>query len=142
MPTRANQPTTQSTLSYSGRDNEHDARVGDVEPLSIVPSAVRSLRACLGCKMIKTTDQFVKYGCENCARLQMQGDRGRVEECTTTSFEGMAIMTDPAPEGEKQSWVARWQGIDQYARGAYAIHVRGELPEDFQGGGDYEEDMY
>jgi hypothetical protein len=31
---------------------------------------------------------FVESGCENCKVLEMQGDRERVGECTTHSFEG------------------------------------------------------
>lgn len=30
------------------------------------PTTLRSLRACLRCKLIKTTEQFKNKGCENC----------------------------------------------------------------------------
>jgi len=55
----------------------------------------------------------------------MKGQLDRVTACTTTSFDGMIAMINP-----EASWVARWQRIDKYVRGVYAIRVTGRVPED------------
>jgi hypothetical protein len=34
--------------------------------------------------------QFYDKGCENCPKLDMEGNRPRIEECTTTHFNGCA----------------------------------------------------
>ncbi|EDV22624.1 uncharacterized protein TRIADDRAFT_28457 [Trichoplax adhaerens] len=92
-----------------------------------VPREVRNLRACLVCSLVKasTIDQFELDGCENCDKyLHLKGDRQSVYECTSPNFSGMISLTDP-----KNSWVARWQGIDSFTRGCYAISVTGRLPQ-------------
>ena len=35
--------------------------------------------------------QFYDKGCENCPKLDMEGNRPRIEECTTTHFNGCAL---------------------------------------------------
>lgn len=87
----------------------------------VVPKAIKNLRACLRCALVKTMDQFIADGCENCPDLGMRGKKSRVEECTSTTFEGLIALTDP-----EKSWVARWQGIERQARGLYAIAVYGD----------------
>lgn len=82
------------------------------------------LRACLRCSLVKTYDQFSKEGCENCPDLKMKGDKKRVEECTSQSFEGFIALTNP-----QKSWVARWQNIENRVPGIYAVVVHGELTE-------------
>jgi len=53
-----------------------------------VPDALnRNLRCCVPCHLVKTLEQFYESGCENCPFLQMDGDRGRIEESTTTDFQ-------------------------------------------------------
>lgn len=107
--------------------------IGDVDPRSVVPNSHRAgLRACLGCRMVKTADQFVHYGCENCPHLDMQNSREQVNECTTTNFEGMIVITDPSRP--RASWVAKWNKLDRMSRGVYAVEVHGELPDDMRGG--------
>lgn len=70
-------------------------------------------------------DQFFNEGCDNCEYfLHLRGDRDRILDCTSTNFDGMIAMMDPA-----DSWVARWQNIDNNVRGMYAISVSGDLPE-------------
>lgn len=47
------------------------------------------LRACIVCGLVKTYDQFMDVGCDNCeAQLDMQGSSDRVLDCTTTNFTG------------------------------------------------------
>ena len=75
----------------------------------IVPKDARSpLRACLLCSLIKVSnsrtpnalihtiqsqDQFKRNGCDNCERmLQMRGSNRRVNECTSTLFDGHVDM--------------------------------------------------
>ena len=85
-----------------------------------VPKSVRNLRACLKCALVKTMDQFVETGCENCPELGMTGKRNRVEECTSTSFEGLIALTDA-----NRSWVARYQDL-KGVNGLYAVAVYGD----------------
>lgn len=75
-------------------------RVMDADP----PERMRNLRACLSCKLVKTYDQFVNDGCENCPDYQ------RVQRFTTPTFHGLIAMTDP-----NKSWVAKWQTQGMHA---------------------------
>ena len=55
------------------------------------PDSVKQLRACKGCKLIKTMVQFQTGACENCPRPEARG-RGYLHEWTeantTKDFEG------------------------------------------------------
>jgi len=90
---------------------------GAEEKAPIVPAGTKRLRACLVSKLIKTEQQFVDEGCENVPELPMRGERETVLECTTTDFDGMVALMDPA-----KSWVGKWQGIS--ARTAHAGGTR------------------
>ena len=46
-----------------------------------IPTNLKALRACLRCYLIKSFDQFLDEGCENCDFLAMQDDRKRVSSC-------------------------------------------------------------
>ncbi len=60
---------------------EEDVRVAPV------PEALnRNLRCCVPCRLVKTLEQFFEQGCENCQFLEMEGDRERIEDSTTTEF--------------------------------------------------------
>ncbi|RNA22490.1 transcription elongation factor SPT4 [Brachionus plicatilis] len=90
-----------------------------------IPSTLRDLRACKICSLIKTLDQFDNEGCDNCDEfLHLKGNRDRVFDCTSSNFDGMIAMMDPS-----DSWVAKWQRVDHFVRGMYAISVSGELPD-------------
>lgn len=66
--------------------NEEEFEVGDhVVPPDVAPS---KLKACMSCSLIKTTQQFVQDGCENCHFMSYNGDRERVGACTTSQFVG------------------------------------------------------
>ncbi|XP_064389981.1 transcription elongation factor SPT4-like [Halichondria panicea] len=95
--------------------------------LSSVPKDMRGLRACKMCSMVKTFDQFLFGGCDNCDRyLRMKGNRDRVTEVTSSNFDGLVAMMSPA-----DSWVAKWQRLsNKYVPGCYAVSVTGELPQD------------
>lgn len=47
----------------------------------------KNMRCCVACRLVKTLDQFYDQGCDNCPFLEMEGDRERIEDCTTTEFE-------------------------------------------------------
>jgi len=82
-----------------------------------IPDSIKEIRACLKCKLIKTTEQFREEGCENCPNFTS------VAKYTTPTFYGMITMLDP-----DRSWVARWQRSERLARGCYAIQTIGALP--------------
>eukprot|EP00742_Colponemidia_sp_Colp-10_P008573 GILJ01009294.1.p1 GENE.GILJ01009294.1~~GILJ01009294.1.p1 ORF type:complete len:114 (+),score=5.04 GILJ01009294.1:45-386(+) len=88
------------------------------------PSSLRNLRACLQCHLLKTFDQFYNSGCENCPFFDMVGDKERVMDCTSPSYEGIVSMMVPT-----ESWVARWNRLIKNVPGCYCISVSGELPE-------------
>lgn len=93
--------------------------------LDTVPKELRNLRACLLCSLIKTIDQFEFDGCENCEEyLHMKNNRDTVYECTSSSFDGIISMMSP-----DDSWVAKWQRINRYVKGCYAVSVTGRLPQ-------------
>lgn len=84
------------------------------------------LRACLGCSQIKTQNLFRKEGCENCPVLKMKGSISIVNECTSSKFKGMIALLKP-----ENSWVAKWQRINDFKKGVYAMTVEGILPDDY-----------
>ncbi|XP_033225377.1 transcription elongation factor SPT4 [Belonocnema kinseyi] len=90
--------------------------------METVPKSLRGLRACMGCSLIKTVDQFELDGCENCPHLKMKNDRDAVQECTSTNFDGMVAAMCP-----EDSWVCKWQRINRFCKGVYALSVSGRL---------------
>lgn len=82
------------------------------------------LRACISCRLIMSEDQFFERGCGNCAFLQMDGDRRRTLDCTSSNFSGLISVMDP-----QKSWAARFNNLGDVIPGCYAISVVGELPE-------------
>jgi transcription elongation factor SPT4 len=72
----------------------------------------------------KCLQKFNHEGCPNCDHvLQLRGNNDAIQECTSQVFEGLISIVD-----ERQSWVARWQRLDGYVPGTYAIKVTGTLP--------------
>lgn len=93
-----------------------------------VPKDKKNLRACLLCSLIKSSAQFKKYGCENCDEiLRLKGNAERINECTSTVFDGMVALLKP-----DQSWVAKWQRLREYVPGLYALRVTGRVPDDVE----------
>lgn len=45
-----------------------------------VPSSLRGVRACKRCGILKTVDQFINEGCENCPFLDMVGNVWTIRE--------------------------------------------------------------
>mmetsp|Transcript_17961 Transcript_17961/g.35370 ORF Transcript_17961/g.35370 Transcript_17961/m.35370 type:complete len:131 (-) Transcript_17961:233-625(-) len=91
-----------------------------------VPTEMKGLRACIVCMLVKTTDQFYEHGCPNCTFLDWEV-REIVEGATTKSYEGLVAMMQP-----KESWVAKWQRIDRFIPGMYAIKVNEEASDEVQ----------
>eukprot|EP00243_Klebsormidium_subtile_P006456 TRINITY_DN2747_c0_g1_i1.p2 TRINITY_DN2747_c0_g1~~TRINITY_DN2747_c0_g1_i1.p2 ORF type:complete len:122 (-),score=15.36 TRINITY_DN2747_c0_g1_i1:631-996(-) len=87
----------------------------------------RSLRACLRCSLVKTFEQFLEAGCENCDFFVMERDKDRVLECTTHNFSGVIALMHP-----DASWVARYQRIGKFVPGCYAVHVAEPMSEELQ----------
>ena len=52
--------------------------------------------------------QFYDNGCENCISQSMMGDAERVQECTTSDFQGLVTILNPG-----SSWTARWLHIGE-----------------------------
>ena len=48
-----------------------------------------------------------------------------MQECTSQVYEGLITLADPS-----KSWVAKWQRLDGYVPGVYAVKVVGMLPDE------------
>jgi transcription elongation factor SPT4 len=118
------------------------------------PSSLKGVRACKRCGILKTLDQFIEDGCENCPFLDMvrfqfvshtlwhsvvlsiapyfsdilkADNPERCNICTTAFFEGHCAVMDP-----RESWVAKWLRTDNFMPGVYAITVTGTLDKDIE----------
>ncbi|CAK7240495.1 MAG: transcription elongation factor spt4 [Sporothrix thermara] len=92
----------------------------------VAPGQQRYLRACMVCSIVMTFQRFRDEGCPNCDEfLHLAGSPEQIDICTSQVFEGLITLANPG-----KSWVARWQRLDGYVRGVYAIKVSGQLPDD------------
>lgn len=67
--------------------------------------------------------KFMREGCPNCdSVLGLRGNNDAIQECTSQVFEGLITLNDP-----NTSWVARWQRLDSYVPGTYAVKVTGSV---------------
>jgi transcription elongation factor SPT4 len=119
---------------------------------AVFPDKLKQLRACLSCRLIKTTEQWRAEGCENC------GDKYHGIDAfsyTTPTFKGSEAQTTQVAEYAPstavkrslclfcldavcystivmmrpgKSWVARWQKQEAFKAGMYAIQVTGTAP--------------
>jgi transcription elongation factor SPT4 len=85
----------------------------------------RNMRACMVCSIVKTQQQFLSQGCPNCSVLELRGNQDMIAECTSQVFEGLITISDTS-----RSWVARWQRLEGYVPGCYAVQVEGVLPDE------------
>lgn len=95
--------------------------------------SLRSLRACLVCSYVQTGSKFQSEGCPNCEDfLEMRGSADTVQDCTSQVFEGMMTLnnTDAESGASKGSWVAKWQRLESYRPGVYAVKVVGVVSVD------------
>ncbi|KAI1342111.1 transcription elongation factor spt-4 [Xylariaceae sp. FL0016] len=93
----------------------------------VPPGQMRYTRACMVCSIVMTQARFRSEGCPNCPFLELRGAPEQIENCTSTVYEGIMSIADP-----KKSWVAKWQRIDSYVPGVYAVKVSGSLPDDIR----------
>jgi len=69
-------------------------------------------------------EQFESDGCDNCdSFLHMRDNRDNVYDCTSSNFDGMVAACQM-----EDSWVAKWQRIQNFKPGVYAMSVSGRLP--------------
>lgn len=69
---------------------------------------------------------FMRAGCPNCeSHLNLRGSSDAVNDCTSPVFEGLITLGVDKGRG---SWVARWQRLEGYVAGTYAVKVQGQLP--------------
>ncbi|KAL0637213.1 transcription elongation factor spt4 [Maublancomyces gigas] len=92
----------------------------------VTTTQYRHLRACMVCSLVQTQQRFVKEGCPNCEEMiHYRGQADLVEDCTSPVFEGLITLREP-----RKSWVAKWQRLDGFVRGMYAVKVSGNLPDE------------
>ncbi|WAR03635.1 SPT4H-like protein [Mya arenaria] len=76
------------------------------------------------CTAYITFEQFEMDGCDNCDEyLHMKNSTDAVYDCTSSNFDGMVAMMGP-----EDSWVAKWQRVERFTKGCYALSVTGRLP--------------
>lgn len=79
------------------------------------------------CSVVRTQAQFNREGCPNCEEfLELRNNLDGIQDCTSSVFEGLITLTDP-----ENSWVAKWQRLQGYVPGTYAVKVVGILPDDY-----------
>jgi transcription elongation factor SPT4 len=77
-------------------------------------------------QLTTASQKFLRDGCPNCDEfLNLKGSVEAIADCTSQVFEGLITLADPS-----KSWVAKWQRLDGYVRGVYAVKVSGVLPEE------------
>lgn len=59
--------------------------------------------------------------------IHYRGQADLVEDCTSPVFEGLITLREP-----RRSWVAKWQRLDGFVRGMYAVKVSGNVSRDFK----------
>ncbi|KAI2509138.1 Spt4/RpoE2 zinc finger [Fragilaria crotonensis] len=91
------------------------------------PTSLRGIRACKRCGILKTLDQFLNEGCENCPFLDIADNPERANSCTSAFYEGQAAIMDP-----RESWAAKWIRVDNCLPGVYAIAVTGQFDRDIE----------
>jgi len=65
----------------------------------------------------------MREGCPNCDHiLGLRGNNDAIQECTSQVFEGLITIADM-----RSSWVARWQRLEGYVPGTYAVKVVGTV---------------
>ena len=86
----------------------------EVNARNIVPTSVKQLRACKKCHLVKTYEQFMQIGCENCddsynrSALDLDEKEHSVANSTSANFSGLiAYMFDD----DRASWVARCHAL-------------------------------
>lgn len=112
-----------------GKSLPFDAVVADAAAVKISTSTSLSLSLSLQNPLPPPPQQFFDAGCENCAFLAIEGDRDRLDACTTVEFSGVVSVLKPSA-----SWCAKWLRVENAVPGCYAISVRppaeGMLPDD------------
>ena len=86
----------------------------EVNARNIVPISTKQLRACKKCHLVKTYEQFIQVGCENCddsynrSALDLDEKEQEVGNSTSANFSGLiAYMFDD----DRASWVARCHAL-------------------------------
>lgn len=78
--------------------------------------------------LLTRQQRFRDEGCPNCEEfLHLQGSQDQIETCTSQVFEGVIALADPS-----KSWVAKWQRLDGYHPGMYALKVSGQLSDEMR----------
>lgn len=66
----------------------------------------------------------------------MRGNQEIVMDCTSQVFEGMITLNGPQLDNQGlpvKSWVSRWQRLEGYQPGVYAVKVVGSVSISFLG---------
>jgi len=104
----------------------HHHTMSEHVPTYSTPGQQRHLRACMVCTILLPQSTFLQSGCPNCeSALDLKGSPDSVSECTSSNYNGMIALMNP-----EKSWVGKWQRLEGYVPGMYAVQVIGSLPDD------------
>ena len=102
-----------------------------ISPLPIYSPLLQNSISLFPILSANSQQRFLRKGCPNCEPvLDLTNHGDSVSECTSQVFEGLITLADPS-----QSWVAKWQRLDKYVGGVYAVKVVGVVS-DFLGEGE------
>ncbi|KAI1477905.1 Spt4/RpoE2 zinc finger-domain-containing protein [Daldinia eschscholtzii] len=117
----ANNPRSSGTTSEKTSEEPAKMASQNLASMVIPPNHWRYARACMVCSIIMTQAHFRAEGCPNCPFLDLKGSPEAIEACTSSQFEGTMACFQP-----RRSWVARWQRVDTFVPGTYAIKTATE----------------
>ncbi|KAF7682933.1 Transcription elongation factor SPT4 [Astathelohania contejeani] len=86
--------------------------------------ASKKLKACMNCSRLETNQTFKTTGCPNCPFLEYHRKSDNLYDGVSDSYQGMIWVIKP-----EQSWVAKWQRLNKYKEGLYAMTVEGVMPD-------------
>ncbi|KAI2495665.1 Spt4/RpoE2 zinc finger [Fragilaria crotonensis] len=90
------------------------------------PTSLRGIRACKRCGILKTLDQFLNEGCENCPFLDIADNPERANSCTS------AFTKDRLPLWTHENRGRPMDPCGQLPSGVYAIAVTGQFDRDIE----------
>jgi transcription elongation factor SPT4 len=93
---------------------------------ALLPQFIESIINPILTSSLPPPQDFRNRGCPNCEPiLGLANHPEAIQDCTSRVFEGLITMAQPT-----QSWVAKWQRLEGYVAGVYAVKVVGELHPD------------
>jgi hypothetical protein len=72
---------------------------------------------------VKTFDQFLTDGCENCETLNLKNNTELVSQWTTNAYSGVISLIDP-----KASWTSKWLRLGKSSKQFTKFFITSYVP--------------